>query len=87
MGNYKNNAYMPNTYISNDGLAHDYLTKEELAKKLKATTRSVDNYVAQGIIPKIKIGGLTRFNWVQVCASLEGKENKNNGENGTALAN
>ena len=62
---------MPKTYISNAGPVVEYLTKEELAKKLKSTKRSIDNYVAQGLIPKIKVGGLSRFNWEHVREALE----------------
>ena len=65
---------MSKTNTNTDGLVQEYLTKEELAKKLKATKRSVDNYVAKGIIPKIKIGGLSRFNWAHVCNALENQE-------------
>jgi excisionase family DNA binding protein len=68
------NSPMSNTKTNTDGLVQEYLTKEELAKRLKATKRSVDNYVAKGIIPKIKIGGLSRFNWLHVCDALENQE-------------
>ena len=70
---------MSETNINTGGQVQEYLTKEELAKRLKATRRSVDNYVAKGIIPKIKIGGLSRFNWVHVCDALENQEGGNHG--------
>lgn len=67
------NVTMSRTLIRNVGQVDELLTKHELAKKLKCTRRSIDNYVAQGLIPKIKVGKLSRFNWAHVCAALEGK--------------
>jgi len=64
---------MANTSVSNAGQVDELLTKLELAKKLKCTGRSVDNYVAKKLIPKIKVGGLTRFNWESVREALENK--------------
>jgi hypothetical protein len=49
------------------------LTKQELADRLKAdSTRLVDELVACGKIPVIRLGHRTvRFNWGHVCAALE----------------
>ena len=62
---------MPKTYISNVGQVDELLTKSELAKRLKCTTRSINNYCNQGLIPKIKVGHLTRYNWEAVRHALE----------------
>ena len=65
---------MANTTTSKDRPAFGLLTKKELAKCLRSTERSINNYVAQGIIPSIKLGALVRFNWEQVCEALENQE-------------
>ena len=69
---------MSKTHISNDRPAFGYLTKKELAKCLRSTERSINNYVAKGVIPCVKLGTgrncLVRFNWEQVCAALENQE-------------
>lgn len=49
----------------------ELITKKELAKKLRITTRSIDNYSKSGIIKRIKIGANSRYNWLQVLESLE----------------
>lgn len=47
------------------------ITKEELAECLQISTRSVDNFVKQGIIPKIKLGASTRFDLDDVINKLK----------------
>ena len=62
---------MPKSYKSNVGQVDELLTKHELAKKLKCTGRSVDNYVSRGLFKRIKVGNLSRFNWESVRQALE----------------
>ena len=68
---------MPKTNTSKYGLVDELLTRDELAKKIKTTGRSIDNYVAKDIIPRIKIGGLSRYNWLDVCEALMNQEGGN----------
>ena len=74
LGNQWSNKAMPKTYISNVGQVDELLTKYELAKKLKCTGRSVDNYVARGLFKRIKVGNLSRFNWESVRQALENQD-------------
>lgn len=51
------------------------LTKKELAKRLRVSTRTIDLWVNQGRITKIKIASTARFDWNDVLAELKaGKE-------------
>jgi hypothetical protein len=40
-----------------------YLTKSEMAGRLRKTTRTIDSYMAQGILPYMKIGRSVLFDW------------------------
>ncbi|QQL44229.1 helix-turn-helix domain-containing protein [Sulfuriroseicoccus oceanibius] len=51
---------------------NELIDTAELARRLKVTRRSIDNYRAQGRIPAIKIGQCVRFNWLRVIEALEG---------------
>jgi len=46
------------------------LSVSELAFVLGLSRRSVDNLVAHGIIPRIKLGRRVLFRWAQVQAAL-----------------
>jgi hypothetical protein len=59
---------LKNTY-TNDG--HSLLTKGELANRLKVSTRTIDLWVKERLIPKIKINSSARFDWVDVVATLK----------------
>jgi hypothetical protein len=59
---------LKNTY-TNDG--HSLLTKGELADRLKVSTRTIDLWVKERLIPKIKINSSARFDWVDVVAALK----------------
>ena len=59
---------LKNTY-TNDG--HSLLTKGELADRLKVSTRTIDLWVKERLIPKIKINSSARFDWVDVVATLK----------------
>ena len=61
---------LKNTY-TNDG--HSLLTKGELADRLKVSTRTIDLWVKERLIPKIKINSSARFDWVDVVATLKGQ--------------
>lgn len=48
-----------------------YITRAQLAEKLQVNKRVLDNYIRRGLIPEIKLGGVSRFNWEIVRRSLE----------------
>ena len=65
---------LKNTY-TNDG--HSLLTKGELADRLKVSTRTIDLWVKERLIPKIKINSSARFDWVDVVATLKEQNSSN----------
>lgn len=50
---------------------NEYLTKPEVARLLRVTERSVDNYMAIGVIPFLKLGRTVRFPRVMIQRHLE----------------
>ena len=48
-----------------------YITKEEVARRLKKTVRTVENWQRRGYIPFIKAGRSVLFNWADVQAHLQ----------------
>jgi excisionase family DNA binding protein len=51
--------------------SQELIDKKEAAKRLKCTTRHIDNLVSRGDITKIKVGELCRFDWNDVLATLK----------------
>lgn len=49
----------------------DLLTKRELAKKLRVTEKTVENWQNAGHIKKLTIGGAVRYSWPDVVASIK----------------
>ena len=47
------------------------ITKADLSKAIKTSTRTIDTWREDGIIPFIKIGGVVRFDLAKVMAALE----------------
>jgi excisionase family DNA binding protein len=47
-----------------------YLTKGEVAARLRKTTRTIDFYMAAGILPYMKIGRSVLFDWDDVQRHL-----------------
>ena len=45
-----------------------YITKEEVAKRLKKTVRTVENWQRKGILPFVKAGHSVLFKWAEVEA-------------------
>ena len=66
-----------NDYASNTpGLAatansDEILEKPETAKRLKISTRTLDQWMRGGRIPFLKIGKTVRFRWPDVVAHLQ----------------
>lgn len=48
----------------------ELITKLELAKKLKVTTKTVEDWVKARRIPAIKMARAVRFSWPEVKAAL-----------------
>lgn len=53
------------------------LNKRQLGDLLQASTRTVDNLIASGQLPVIRIGKLVRFDWGRVKASLQNHQEPN----------
>jgi hypothetical protein len=47
------------------------LTKKELARKLKKSVRSIENWMKLGYLPYIKIGHSVLFKWCDVSKALD----------------
>lgn len=47
------------------------LRKREIARRLNVSVRTIENWVSAGRIPCLKIGRVTRFDWVAVRKALE----------------
>ena len=57
----------------------EILEKRELAGRLKISTRTLDQWMRDGLVPFLKIGRKTvRFRWVDVLAHLEGASRRIN---------
>lgn len=56
------------------GQASELITKADLAKRLKISTRTVDLWVNQGRITRIKINSSARFDWQDVLAELKNRK-------------
>ena len=48
-----------------------YIDKRECARRLGRTPRSVDKYMARGIIPFYKLGRTVAFKWSEVDAHIK----------------
>ena len=64
------NFKLPDRYLRAD--PDRYLRKEEVAHILSVTPRTVDNLMARGILPFIKMGArMVRFRLADINAQLE----------------
>ena len=54
--------------------SEELITKEEVATRLKCTQRHIDNLTSRGVIHRIKVGQLCRFDWAEVVADLKDRE-------------
>jgi len=44
----------------------EFINKHEVARRLKKTTRTVDNWMSSGLLPYYKIGRSVSFRWSEV---------------------
>ena len=56
---------------SNGAEPEGYITKEEVAKRLKKTVRTIENWQARGILPFVKAGRSVLFKWSDVEGHLQ----------------
>ena len=56
---------------SNGTEPEGYITKEEVAKRLKKTVRTIENWQARGIVPFVKAGRSVLFKWSDVEGHLQ----------------
>lgn len=52
------------------GVENGLLTKAELAPRLRIKPRTLDAWMASGLVPYLKIGRVVRFDWPTVQACL-----------------
>jgi excisionase family DNA binding protein len=57
-------------------LPEEYLTKEGVARLLKITPRTVDNYLSRGLLPYIRIGRVIRIRVKDLEAHLVSRLNR-----------
>ncbi len=58
--------------LENSGPGYEgYIGKPECARRLGRTVRSVDTYMALGIIPFYKLGRTVAFKWSEVDAHIK----------------
>ena len=50
---------------------HGYITKQEVARRLKKTVRTIENWQRRGYIPFIKAGRSVLFDWDDVVTHLK----------------
>jgi len=50
-----------------------YITKNEVARRLKKSVRTVENWQRRGIIPFVKAGHSALFNWPVVQRHLDSR--------------
>ena len=67
---------MSTTPPNNTAQVSELITKTELAKRLKVSTRTIDLWVNENRIPKIKINSSARFDWDDVLNALKNKSGK-----------
>lgn len=53
--------------------AGEFLTKPEIAQRLKKTPRTIELYMAEGLLPYVKLRHSTLFHWPTVVASLKAR--------------
>ena len=67
---------MSTTQTNKAGQVSELITKTELAKRLKVSTRTIDLWVNENRIPKIKINSSARFDWDDVLDALKEQNGK-----------
>ena len=55
-----------NTAQMMHGRTQEFITKDEMAKRLKKSARTIENWQRRGVIPFVKIGRTVLYNWTDV---------------------
>lgn len=58
------------TLLASDSATEHFINKAEVARRLNKTLRTVDNWMARGILPYYKIGRSVEFKWSEVESHL-----------------
>ncbi len=66
-----NRAATPTHPASTAAPPEEYITKEEVARRLKKTARTIENWQRQGYIPFVKTGHSVIYKWSDVEAHLQ----------------
>lgn len=48
------------------GRAEEYIVKDEIARRIKKTVRTVENWQRKGLLPYYKVGRSVMFKWSEV---------------------
>jgi len=52
------------------GLPEEYITKDEVARRLKKTARTIENWQRKGFIPFMKVGTSVIYRWSDIEAHM-----------------
>lgn len=61
---------MKNTTTKNT-VPTELIEKNELAKRLHCTGRHIDNLTNRGLFKRIKLGAVSRYDWLEVVNALK----------------
>ncbi len=56
--------------VANPKSQDEMLTKRELAARFKVSVRTIENWLKDGFLPRIRITSVVRFYWPEVVAHL-----------------
>ena len=70
---YESNNYMIITPLEKNP-PDELLCKSEIAKRLKLSERTIENLTNKGLIPLMKIGNSSRYDWSAVLESITQKQ-------------
>jgi excisionase family DNA binding protein len=54
-------------------MSRGYITNSEMAARMQVTPRTIDSWMAKGLVPFRKIGRTVRFDWDEVCEHLRAR--------------
>jgi excisionase family DNA binding protein len=52
---------------------NQHITKKEMAARMQVTPRTIDSWMARGLVPYRKIGRTVRFDWGEVREHLKSR--------------
>jgi excisionase family DNA binding protein len=66
-----NDAAQSNEMGQSPATPEGFIDKAEVARRLNKTIRTVDNWMARGILPYYKLGRTVAFRWSDVEAHMQ----------------